>query len=881
MQNEQSRVEGAKNVEAKAAPQQAPTPSPSPGAAGDLPTVYVAGDATPVVFSQLTAPEDSEHPASKVNHETRISGAQFVRDVLAELGAGAFEVAAVSPTASEGAGACRALLKRFGDCNRIYRYLDAEGDPSSKPQCIPEFPSTVPSHGAALIIHGLPDCEREQRFHLCLTEAARGKVQSYLEAVRRSEFKGKLRVLVNLDNELPAWPESKPRNGAAAGTSSTTLLDDLRENFRGQVGIVTSLGALRRSGALVNDHSSWEQTVEDLAAELHLFKRLHDLRDFEHLFIRIGIDGLVHIRNQANQLSGTLYFAADRDQGSDVKGGKGCVAGKNTLVITSLLRVMLGAGKDEQWQVAIIDALRAIRRTHDAGYDVAELGKDPEAAKVLVENFVATARQAMGADAPSAPPPKRGKAGADGSSAGEPTSGDDFVCVEIPPYVFTEPAPGARTSGTRWRILDETLMRQPPHRINVAMAIVKAGYGRVLNKRWRRPEQKQGDLTGKIWATLGRPEFNEPHDRLPDFRTRQIGDYPPVPDLRRPRPVVTPNINWEVLDEPFCLDVPIARIGDLVAADRDEIESLNSVANLFRNYVARNDPAARPLSVAVFGPPGSGKTFAVQQIQKAIDPAGNVKFMEFNVAQMRSVEDLAVALNRIGSASHGNTPLAFFDEFDCVFQGRPLGWLQYFLAPMQDGSFYAMNHTINIGRAIFVFAGGIHASFAAFDPRDPLPDARQGEQVRLDYEKQVKEFADRKGPDFISRLRGYLDVQGINEEPGREKRLVQRALQLRGLLRKQKLIGEDGQGMAAVRDEVIYAFLTVDRYRHGVRSMSAILEMCTVCDGQISGASLPSRALLNMHVDAEDFLRRVHRGRLRAQDPEYSYWAHTKRGRKA
>ncbi len=30
-------------------------------------------------------------------------------------------------------------------------------------------------------------------------------------------------------------------------------------------------------------------------------------------------------------------------------------------------------------------------------------------------------------------------------------------------------------------------------------------------------------------------------------------------------------------------------------------------------------------------------------------------------------------------------PLVFWDEFDTSLDGRPLGWLRYFLAPMQDG----------------------------------------------------------------------------------------------------------------------------------------------------------------------------------------------------
>ena len=54
----------------------------------------------------------------------------------------------------------------------------------------------------------------------------------------------------------------------------------------------------------------------------------------------------------------------------------------------------------------------------------------------------------------------------------------------------------------------------------------------------------------------------------------------------------------------------------------------------------------------------------------------------------------------------GKLPLVFWDEFDTALEGQPLGWLRYFLAPMQDGAFQDGQITHPIGRAIFVFAGG-------------------------------------------------------------------------------------------------------------------------------------------------------------------------------
>ncbi len=63
----------------------------------------------------------------------------------------------------------------------------------------------------------------------------------------------------------------------------------------------------------------------------------------------------------------------------------------------------------------------------------------------------------------------------------------------------------------------------------------------------------------------------------------------------------------------------------------------------------------------------------------------------------------------------GKFPLVFWDEFDTSLAETPLGWLRYFLAPMQDGKFQEGQISHPIGRAIFVFAGGTSSSMAEFD----------------------------------------------------------------------------------------------------------------------------------------------------------------------
>jgi hypothetical protein len=64
-------------------------------------------------------------------------------------------------------------------------------------------------------------------------------------------------------------------------------------------------------------------------------------------------------------------------------------------------------------------------------------------------------------------------------------------------------------------------------------------------------------------------------------------------------------------------DVPLGRFGGLLTLDRQEMESYRSIGALIREY-RRQTNLDRPLSLAVFGAPGSGKSFGIVQVVKSI-----------------------------------------------------------------------------------------------------------------------------------------------------------------------------------------------------------------------------------------------------------------------
>ena len=99
-------------------------------------------------------------------------------------------------------------------------------------------------------------------------------------------------------------------------------------------------------------------------------------------------------------------------------------------------------------------------------------------------------------------------------------------------------------------------------------------------------------------------------------------------------------------------------------------------------------------------------------------------------------------------------PLVFWDEFDT----GDLKWLPDFLAPIQDAEFFAAGLKHPFGKCIFVFAGGTSSRFDEFKAWRRHGETHEQHTDDIWYPS----FKAVKGPDFISRLRGFVDVKGPN-----------------------------------------------------------------------------------------------------------------------
>jgi AAA domain (dynein-related subfamily) len=311
------------------------------------------------------------------------------------------------------------------------------------------------------------------------------------------------------------------------------------------------------------------------------------------------------------------------------------------------------------------------------------------------------------------------------------------------------------------------------------------------------------------------------------------------------------------------------QFGNFAMADPKEAAPILDLAQRVRQHVLRhryNSPEKGSVfNFALFGSPGSGKSFLAREIARLIDLKGAIFSPdEFNLSQFTEPAQLTRALEVIASKSvGGKVPLVLWDEFDSVIDRQRGGWLARFLMPMQDAHFFDGRQKWPIGTAVFVFIGGTFPTaeeFRAWACRTTKPDEPPSEAVLL------------KARDFHSRLYTALDMPSIVEKDecvssatGHQCQIFRtdwvnsyaklaRAVLLREFFRNNSKIGKT-VFLRRVEDDLC-KFLLAIPLRHGARSLQRIVEACLVSKpSRVSMLHLPPPHFLAEHIETENVRR--------------------------
>ena len=275
------------------------------------------------------------------------------------------------------------------------------------------------------------------------------------------------------------------------------------------------------------------------------------------------------------------------------------------------------------------------------------------------------------------------------------------------------------------------------------------------------------------------------------------------------------------------------QVGNLRTTDPAEIAPVVTLQAVMNSYISR-EVCKRPLCIGVFGPPGSGKSFAVKEVAGVISrnlPENPFEFFEFNLTQFSGPEEINAAIDLVrASVAKGKVPVAFWDEFDCRYDGHEFGYLRYFLPSMQDGVTYVHGIPRYIGRSVFVFAGGVKDSYA-----------RMEELLKLDEPEEARLVKALKIPDFMSRLRVVLDIDGIDipEQLLRDSATDAELEELRRILLKRAFVIAHQMNShwkkAARKTSGLLLRLLIAKYKYGARSIEAVIEASQAADRLVYG----------------------------------------------
>jgi len=708
--------------------------------------------------------------------------------------------------------------------------------------------------------------------------------------------------VILLGNRLPRFCT----DGAGKSEPMWKILRDSNQKAKNSTVVVTSLDRLRREGANISKRQSWDDTLLNFQRELVEFEPLKRLCEFGHLIIRTGLVGAIYVKKTASGHKTFFFYDPNAEQvvfrDRALQGT--AFALRSVLPASIAMELILESQIIDQYETevekdfaetairrAVVKSIAISQKIFTAGFGstkdslssyLTDLDFRKDALSKRIEEAMELSPSIKADDLEDSAHPKKRW----------------FIHIACPPkypistgdtkhrrFALKRPEPGPDDDlkpqldrFRRWNLLRDNLRVMLKEdvfddgtskkkgfddaasklrylelfrRLRLARSIAYYGLERAVNNLPPHEAAMRGDRDHLEYLEL-MIQIESGYDKK--FRSRVMGE-PSAEDLVS---CLVPEVHSKHFGEipSFPLNTPTAIFGNLKVVGRADILNYATIRNLISSHLASR--STRPLNIAAFGAPGSGKSFGIVEISKAI--AGSaIEIIECNLSQLTDKKELNPIFFRISEAIlKDRTPLVFFDEFDA----DNYRWVKYFLSPMQDGKFRHPDGVVELRNSIFVFAGGVNSHFAKF--QETCVDKTTVERGALDPVAA-------KLPDFLSRLKGYVDIPGLNRPNEKYKSryiagmdhlalpYIRRALILRGALESQPR-ALDGFGVAQFDRSVMDAFLRTGYYCHGARSMLSILHMCVRWDGRITKSSLPSPAQMNIHTNGMDFTDLIRHG---------------------
>jgi ribonuclease HI len=118
-----------------------------------------------------------------------------------------------------------------------------------------------------------------------------------------------------------------------------------------------------------------------------------------------------------------------------------------------------------------------------------------------------------------------------------------------------------------------------------------------------------------------------------------------------------------------------------------------------------------------------------------------------------------------------------------------------------------------------------------------------------------KAFKNLKGPDFVSRIKGTIDIAGPNRRNDSDHVcILRRALLLRSLCeRDERLKPSIAARKEFIDENILRAMLYITEYKHGARSMETVLKMSKIKTGVWRPSDLPMGNQMSVHLNDRKF----------------------------